>query len=105
MDSFRIILDKSAPVAEARMMGMMAEMLSSIKKTSAANSTPAMGALKAELTPAAMPQASKSVRSFMRILLKSAKFEPMAAPVDTIGDSRPAEPPNPTVIPLVMMWL
>jgi hypothetical protein len=31
-----------------------------------------------------------------------AKLEPMAEPVLTIGDSSPAEPPNPTVRPLVI---
>jgi len=31
-------------------------------------------------------------------------FDPMAAPVITIGAFNPDEPPNPTVIPMVIIW-
>jgi hypothetical protein len=31
-------------------------------------------------------------------------LEPIADPVITIGASNPAEPPKPTVTPLVIMW-
>ena len=63
MFSFNMILDISAPLAEAMSKGIKAVKLMSINKTSNANKTPAMGALKAPAIPPAAPAASKSVRS------------------------------------------
>jgi carbamoylphosphate synthase large subunit len=52
-----------APVAAAIIMGVNAEMLTSTNKTSTANNTPAMGALKAAAIPAATPQPISKVLS------------------------------------------
>ena len=57
MSSCRIIFEINAPVAAEIIIGVNAEILISISRTSNANKTPAIGALKAAPIPAAMPHA------------------------------------------------
>jgi hypothetical protein len=70
--------------------------------TSRVNTNPAMGALKIPDTAPAAPQPMSSIITFWSILKKLARLEPIAEPVNTIGDSAPTEPPKPMVIPLAM---
>ena len=76
-------------------------METSVRTTSIANNTPAIGALNAAPIPAATPQAKSKILSFCDRWYFCAKLEPNAAPVITIGLSNPAEPPSPTVNELV----
>ena len=66
--------------------------------TSRVKSMPAMGALKMPDIPAAAPQPTSiiSTRGDMRNACPT--FEPIAAPVATIGPSAPTEPPKPMVM-------
>ena len=56
--------ETKAPVAAAIMMGINAEILISVKMTSTANNTPAIGALNAAPIPAETPQARSKILSF-----------------------------------------
>ena len=65
--------------------------------TSMVNSRPAMGALKMPAMPAAAPQPT-SIMSVCGDKRKACpRFDPMAAPVNTMGPSAPTEPPKPMV--------
>ena len=55
--------ETNAPVAAAIIIGVKAEILTSTNKTSMANKTPAIGALKAAAIPAATPHPIRSVLS------------------------------------------
>ena len=61
--SSNAITETNAPVAAAIMIGVKAEILTSTKRNSIANNTPAIGALNAAAIPAATPQPIKRVRS------------------------------------------
>ena len=63
MVSSKTISETKAPVAAAIIMGVKAEILTSTNKTSIANKTPAIGALKAAPIPAATPQPIRRVLS------------------------------------------
>lgn len=83
--------------------GMKRGMVISVSNTSIANMTPAIGQLKTAAIPEAAPQARSSTLSLSPKPSCVAMFDPMAEPVMTIGASKPALPPKPTVIPLVIM--
>ena len=61
------------------------------------NSTPAKGALKIPATAPAAPQPRSMVIFLYESPIYRATFDPIAAPVYTIGASAPTEPPNPIV--------
>ena len=100
-----ICLETTAATALDIIIGTSAETLNSGRSTSAANSTPAMGLSKIAEIAAAEPHPSSSERCRRSICRKLALFAPIAAPVSTLGASRPAEPPKPTEIALDSMWL
>lgn len=102
MFSERMILEHKAPVAPAIKSGMKAETLTSTRRTSNAKRTPAIGASKAVAIPEAAPHANNKVRLRKPTGKNDANVDPIADPACTIGDSRPAEPPNPTVNALVI---
>ena len=83
--------------------GMKSGMVISVSNTSTAKITPAMGQLKTAAIPEAAPQARSNTLSLSPNPSRVATLEPMAEPVITMGASRPALPPKPTVIPLVMI--
>ncbi len=65
--------------------------------TSIANSIPAMGALNVAPMPAPAPAATR-LRTWSSPSPEYRPMEePMAAPTITVGPSRPAEPPLPSV--------
>ena len=70
-----------------------------------AKSVPAIGAPKTAAMPPAAPHAAsvRTRRSEKRRLCPTA--EPRAAPTRTMGPSRPAEPPLPTVSDVAMILL
>jgi len=84
-------------VAAEKSTGIKDETVSSGRITSSAKSIPAIGELKIAEIPAAAPQAINKVRFLSSKCRIRAIFEPIAEPVDTIGDSNPADPPKPTV--------
>ncbi len=62
---------------------------------SSAKITPVIGALKVADMPAAAPQATR-IRIYSSVTRNSRPTEdPSAAPICTIGPSRPADPPEP----------
>ena len=63
---------------------------------------PAIGALKTAAIPAAAPQPNNKMRSLYPHCNAAAILLPIAEPVTTIGPSKPAEPPKPTVKALVI---
>ena len=97
------MFDTNAPVTAEIIIGINAEMATSVRITSTANKTPAIGALNAEPIPAETPHANSNILFFCDNLYFCAKLEPNAAPVITIGLSNPAEPPSPTVRELVII--
>ena len=70
---------------------MLKRRISSVKRT------PARGALKIPATAPAAPQPRRMVIFLYDKPMYLATFEPIAAPVYTIGASAPTEPPNPIV--------
>ena len=66
--------------------------------TSSVKTIPANGALNIAAMPAAAPQPSIRVSVLMSTPKKRPTFEPIAAPVSTIGASAPTDPPNPIVM-------
>ena len=72
-------------------MEMLKSRISSVK------STPARGALKIPATAPAAPQPKSMVIFLYDRPMYRATFDPMAAPVYTIGASAPTDPPNPMV--------
>ena len=86
-----------APDTDAINNGMIEVRVRSSINTSSEKIRAAMGALKMPAIAPVAPQAIKST-----VVLKFSRkswliFEPIAAPVDTIGASIPTEPPNPPV--------
>ena len=71
----------------------------SIISTSSVKTRPAIGALKIPPIAPAAPQPIISIIVFWSRRKALARFEPMAAPVSTIGASAPTEPPKPMVSP------
>ena len=63
MVSSKAIFETNAPVAADIIIGVKADILTSTNKTSMANKTPAIGALKAAPIPAATPQPMSNVLS------------------------------------------
>ena len=61
-------------------------------------------ALKMAEIPAAAPQASRRILSFVPKPNLRATRLPIAEPVEAIGASSPADPPKPTVRILVIIW-
>ena len=70
----------------------------SIISTSRVNNAPDNGALKIPATPAAAPQPTSNISKRGDKRNACPIFDPMAAPVETIGPSAPTEPPKPIVI-------
>ncbi|MCY1232734.1 hypothetical protein D9M72_452440 [compost metagenome] len=62
--SFKTIVEIKAPVAAEIIIGIKAVIATSVRTTSIANNTPAMGALNAAAIPAATPQAKSKILSF-----------------------------------------
>ncbi len=77
-------------------------MVRSSENTSITKISPVTGTLNIADNAAAVPHPRSSERVFESKCSIREKFEPMAAPVDTAGPSRPAEPPKPTVTGEVM---
>ena len=71
-------------------------------KTSMAKTMAAIGALKIEDMAPAAAQPISRVREAWFIWNIREMFEPMEAPVATVGPSSPTEPPKPTVIGAVI---
>ena len=67
------------------------------RRISNVKSTPARGALNMPATAPAAPQPKRIVIFLYDSPIYLATFEPMAAPVYTIGASAPTEPPKPMV--------
>ncbi len=61
---------------------------------------PAIGALKMPAMPAAAPHPTSSISTLGGMRNRLPSFDPMAAPVKTIGPSAPTDPPNPIVMEL-----
>ena len=61
-----------------------------------------MGALNMPAMAAAEPHPTSSMSSRWSSRKSRPMFDPMAAPVYTIGASAPTDPPNPMVIELAM---
>ena len=72
-------------------------MVRSSIKTSKVKTIPAIGALKIPAIAPAAPQPTISVTYLYLSLKIRARFEPIDAPVKTIGASAPTEPPKPIV--------
>ncbi len=68
--------------------------------TSAAKSAPAIGALNVAEMPAAAPQPTITRSWLAETFSICPRLEPSAAPIWTIGPSRPTEPPVPIEIAL-----
>ena len=64
--------------------------------------SPVMGALKMPPRAPATPQPMSSIRLRCSRRKRRPKFDPIAAPVSTMGDSAPTEPPKPMVMALAM---
>jgi len=86
-----------ADTAEKTMV-LTAATVYSPRRTSNANMTPAMGALNVAATPAAAPEPTNARIRVWLSLKRCPTTEPMAAPIWTMGPSRPTEPPEPMVI-------
>ena len=97
--------EPTAATALDIIIGTSAETLNSGSSTSAAKRTPVIGLSKMAEMAAAAPQPSSRLRRERFTLRKPALFAPIAAPVSTLGASRPAEPPKPTENALESIWL
>ena len=75
--------------------GLKLARLISPRTTSREKSVPARGALKVAAMPAAVPQPTRSLTPRWLILMNRPAVEPIAAPIWTMGPSRPALPPLP----------
>ena len=75
-------------------------MVKSIISISKVNSRPAIGALKIPAILADAPHPTRSISTRVSSLKALPMFDPIAAPVYTIGASAPTDPPNPIVIEL-----
>ena len=64
---------------------------------------PVMGAWKMEAKAAAPPMPINMMISRYSSFNQRPMLDPMEAPVDTDGPSKPTEPPKPTVKPLAMI--
>ena len=67
----------------------------SARISSMAKKTPASGALKVALMPAAAPQATRTRNRDSGTRVRRPKVDPRAEPIWTMGPSRPTEPPPP----------
>ena len=79
---------------------MIDEAVRSSISTSIVNSIPAIGALNIPAIPAAAPHPTSIISNRGDNRNALPRFEPIAAPVNTIGPSAPTDPPNPMVIEL-----
>ena len=84
----------SATIAES-MMVKIASTESSRRISSTAKNTPVMGALNVAEIPPAAPQATSTRSRFSGIRTHWPRLDASAAPICTIGPSRPTEPPVP----------
>ncbi len=87
-----------AAVIDAISSGITDTVVRSSISTSSVKSMPAIGALNIPAMPAAAPQPTRIISVRGDIRNHEPTFEPMAAPVYTIGPSAPTEPPKPMVI-------
>lgn len=81
-----------AAVTDAISSGSTEVMVRSSISTSMTNTNPAMGALKIPAMAPAAPHPTSSIRVFCSMRKSRPKFEPMAAPVNTMGASAPTDP-------------
>ena len=96
---YEITVADTVDISSGRME--VIEMLN--RSISKVKSTPAKGALKMPATAPAAPQPKRMVMFLYDRPIFLAMFEPMAAPVYTIGASAPTEPPKPMVTELARM--
>ena len=89
-----------AAVIDEMSSGITDTVVKSIISTSMANSIPAIGALKMPATPAAAPLPTSIISICGDMRNRLPRFDPIAAPVLTIGPSAPTDPPKPIVIEL-----
>ena len=87
----------SDPVAEASSSGTSAPKVRSRLNTSRVKTKAAIGVPKMLPRAPAVAQEIRRIRCLKPRRSQRARLEPMAAPVPTVGPSRPTEPPNPTV--------
>ncbi len=87
----------AAEMTDAITIGVNVRSEKSRSRISSTKKMPAIGALNTDEMPAAAPQPS-SVAVFCGLVpSQRPKFDPIAAPMVTIGPSAPAEPPEPIV--------
>ncbi|MFT3885392.1 MAG: hypothetical protein QM724_08175 [Flavobacteriales bacterium] len=96
--------DRKADEAEAISTGTTMGMAMFNRMASSAKMAPATGALNTAEMPPAAPQASSRMRVSRSRASRRATLLPMAAPVDAMGASSPADPPAPMVKMLVSTW-
>ena len=87
----------AAPATADIISGEIEAIVRSSINTSRVNITPAIGALNIPAIAPDAPQPTSSIRVFWSSLRYLPKFDPIAAPVSTIGASGPTEPPKPIV--------
>ena len=89
-----------AAVTDEMSRGKTEVIVRSSINTSITKTKPAIGALKIPATAPAAPQPTSNINVFCSIRNSRPRFEPMAAPVNTIGASAPTDPPKPIVTEL-----
>ena len=90
-------------VNDAQIMGINDPKERSIISTSKAKKMPVIGAWKMAANAAAPPMPISITTCLYSNFSQRARLEPILAPVDTEGPSKPTEPPKPTVKALAMM--
>ena len=93
------IYEIAVAVTEEISSGATEVIVRSIMRTSSVKTRPAIGALKIPPIAPAAPQPIMSIMVFWSNRKALARFEPIAAPVSTIGASAPTDPPKPIVSP------
>ena len=88
---------------EEQMMGISAPSERSIINTSKAKKMPVIGAWKMAANAAAPPMPMSMITCLYSNFSQRPMLEPMDAPVETEGPSKPTEPPKPTVKALATM--
>ena len=89
--------DIVAAVTDEMSRGKTDVIVKSSMSTSMTKTSPAIGALKIPATAPAAPQPTSSMSVFCSMRKSRPRFDPMAAPVSTMGASAPTDPPNPIV--------
>ena len=85
------------PRRSPSMIGAKEPILKSPRMISRAKTAPAIGVLKAAAIPPAAPHAARRRSRIVEAPRSCPNAEPRAAPICTIGPSRPTEPPVPIV--------